>query len=318
MRDEGILCPVDIAQLAKSNPGIGAELQHRAREARENLGPPGSSATRAIEELVKNNSYDQLEGIKNRLLEPVLRELKCANNVSPRSIGHWFKNPQMKRSSGVVDTLVAPLLEGRFKVMAGIELCNRPGHGIAQDVLELQREEERVRQAPLIPALLSGRLPQQEYHNALRPGLDAYIPVNRQLFQDFQSNFDRILRLRELARANLWRDLHEDWLPSFQALPDYSKTFQKLVGRALRHARYEKYLRWSSELAFGKSMPIAAATLSGTAASGLGLPTEIAVSTAAATAIAAELAAKAGSELLTRDLKRSTNLVTFYQKAPMV
>lgn len=316
LRDEGILRPVDLQELAEKNPALGIEYQHRADELKTQITSGGLSAMESIENLIKNGAYDDLEGIKAYLLAPILKELNCANNISPNSVRHWFTGEERRPDSqNIIRALVAPLREGRQRIRAGVELCNKPGHGLDQEVLEAQRVEEKTRQAPLIPALLSGCLAQNEYHDALRPGLDAYTPINRQLFNEFQSNFENILRLRELAQKHLWNDLHTEWIPQLVENGGYIKEFQGLVNRSLRHARFDSLLKRSSDLAFGKSMPIAAAALSGIVSTALNAPPEVVAGTAGIVGVAAELAGGIGTDAVSKAHGKVDGLVQFYQKA---
>lgn len=318
LKDEGILHPVDLQEVTKNNHGVGIEYKERANELRTIITAGGLSAMDSIESLVKNGADDELEAMKAYLLQPILKELRCANNVSPGTVNPWFSGSRQAIKQGLVQALVAPLLAGRQRIRAGIELCNKPGFGLDPQILAAQVHEEKTRQAPLIPALLSGRLAQNQYHNDILPGADAYKPINRQLFNDFQTNFERILRLRELAQKHLWKDLHGEWIPNFQTDEKYFNEFQRLIAQALNHARFDSFLKRSTELAFGNSMLAATSVLSGIAASNFNAPTEVALGVATVTGIAAKLAGDMGSDAVSKSRSKVDGLVQFYQKAAKI
>jgi hypothetical protein len=94
-----------------------------------------------------------------------------------------------------------------------------------------------------------------------------------------------------LAQDHLWKDLHGEWIPNLQADEKYFAEFQRLIAQALNHARFDNFLKRSSELAFGTTILGAASGLSLMAANKFNLPPEI----IAGAAPVAGYAAKFGS-----------------------
>ena len=85
----------------------------------------------------------------------------------------------------------------------------------------------------MIPDLLLSRLSQEDYMRALSPSSQVYEPINKQLYSDYEKRGrERLLRLRDYARAPLWKDLHEDWLPNLQSNPSYIVEFENNLRRA--------------------------------------------------------------------------------------
>ncbi len=312
---EKILKPVDWTKLAEQTPGLDRHLKRNADRLRANLQTEEESATQAIERLVSEGSYDKLEGIKQALMEPIFSALRCYNNISPSSVRVWFPSESTVLNDPIVRAIVEPLRTSRFRIKAGLELCNPPGTGLSEAVVAAQKREEKNTQAPLIPGLLSGRIPQSEYHKALEPNRATYEPINSQLMAEYRKNLSHLLRLRELASKHLWNDLHNDWLPAYHADPSFLPKFEQLLNRALRHPKLDSLLNRTSELAFGKEMPIAAGVLTGATASAFGASPEASLAAAGVASLVATATSGLAKDMHEAQRSAHKGLQTFYQAA---
>lgn len=221
----------------------------------------------------------ELEALKLRLLKPILKHCKCVQSISINSISHWSPEiaTRVKADSAMTSAL-NELVDQVGKAQPGyfaFELCRPPGTGISQDQVTPQLDVERRIQAPMIPDLFAGRLTQADYFTPLKPSASVYAPINEQLWRDYREHIEVLERLRDIAKENLWRDLHNDWLPRLESDPTFLPQFRSLLSDALLRARFEPYLTrlamlifTSAACAIGKLVPFAGG-LTGVALAGL-------------------------------------------------
>jgi hypothetical protein len=303
----GFLTPVDWAEEARRDLTLKADLE-KAHGVLQEYFPPET-----VHRFLEIGQDAQLEAIKLRLLSPLLLRLHCVENISPNSLTHWISarasritSPQAIVTAG--ELLGTALSRSRVELRAGFHLCDPPGTGLPPDVMARQREVEERIQRPLIIDLLSGSLPQQEYHCQVATSQEAYAPVNAQLWRSYIRNIDTLERLRDVAQYHLWPELHNEWLPELDRNPDFLPKFRSMLAQALRRSRYDPYLRAVTSLGF--------ITVGGIAGAGVGTLagqdpfTSGAVGSAAGGTVRGALEAVYGS---TR--KKSDNLGVFFQKA---
>jgi len=104
-------------------------------------------------------------------------------------------------------------------------------------------------QRPLIPDLLAGTLPQNDFHRQVAVTREVYEPINAQLWAIYIRNIDTMERLRDLARLHLWPQLHNEWLPALGADPMYLPTFQSLLANAVQRSRFDPFLQFITDVA---------------------------------------------------------------------
>lgn len=302
----GFLTPVNWAEASDKDPTLRSDLQAAHALLRSYYSPT------TIRDLLDAGQDSELEAIKLKLLSPFLRRLHCLKNVSPNSITHWFEpdrsipEPTATATAGAL--LAEAVMRSRGELRAGFRLCDPPGTGLAQEILERQRTAEQTVQKPLIPALLAGELAQDEFHRLVAVARDVYGPINSQLWASYVRNIDSLERLRDLARLHLWPKLHNEWLPAIEADPAYLPKFQTLLADAVKRAEFDPFLQFTTDVAI-----IAVSGVVGAAAAPLvgGDPTTAGIATAAIVG-----AAKRGFDLLHDQLRKGTeSLAVFVQKA---
>jgi hypothetical protein len=270
----------------------------------------------AILNLLTLGKEAKIEEIKLTLLKPIFDYLKCVSNISPNSLRQWIAPDQQcgvpsSPTSEALRRIAEPLTAQMKPIRAGMKLCNTPGTGVPEEArLAQKRVEERV-QRPMIPDLLSGRLSQQDYHEALVPTAEFYVPINKQILQDYWENIGKLESIRDLAKEHLWKDLHGDWIPRLeQEGQSFQSEFNRLLNVALLRTDFPSYLEQVTNIAFVVA-PIAAGSATGTLASLGGLDPSSAA-TAAALVTGATTSALDGIKNITR---KSDQLTLFYQRA---
>lgn len=268
--------------------------------------------------LLNEGRDDILEDIKLLLLKPILKELNCLNNISPNSIRHWIKsNQNIKAVNAItkgISAIAEPLTKQCMRIRSGFKLCRPPGTGVTIDEITKQHKVEQQIQKPMIPDLLLGLLPQKEYHDALLSTASVYKPINDQLLNDYKKHIDRLERLRDIAKENLWKELHGNWLPRLEEEPSFLKEFQKLIRNALNRTRFDPYLESITDVAI-ITTSVGLGVASGTIAQSIGA--EPVVTGTVGTAIGASVKSVLDG-IHKRRRKISDTLTVFYQKARQI
>jgi hypothetical protein len=232
----------------------------------------------------------ELEAIKLNLLWPLLKHKHCVTNISPNSIRHWIDPGRplsnLRPISAAVTILDNALRQASGTLRAGFRLCDPPGTGLDDSVLQAQRQLEEHVQRPLIPDLLRGALSQKTYHEAVAgPGnsyLSVYEPVNRQVLTSYKQNIEALERLRDVAKEHLWPQLHGEWLPTLEQDSSFLPRFQQLIRDALLRVQFDPFLKWVTDVsinAIGSIIPLmaeAAVPGTGLPMAGIGVPTSVA------------------------------------------
>jgi hypothetical protein len=90
------------------------------------------------------------------------------------------------------------------------------------------------------------------YLTALERYRGAYAPVDQRMMKEWESTRSRLLRLRDVARTHLWPQLHGEWLPRLDAEgAAYLPKLNRLVQKAVREARFQRYLNTDSTIGWG-------------------------------------------------------------------
>lgn len=303
----GFLTPLDWAEEVKKDPTLESDLKSVYGVLQEHYPPE------RIQHFLETGQDAELEWIELLLLSPICLRKHCVNNGSPNSLTQWISGqsagtPSAQAIATAGEILGRALSRSRAELRAWFRLCDPPGTDLPAEVMEQQRQAEQKVQRPLIPALLSGALSQQEYHREVATTREVYAPVNEQLWESYKRNRDTLERLRDVAKLHLWPQLHNEWLPELDRNPDFLTEFQSLVSAALRRSRFDPYLRWTTDVAFitlGGTVGATAATLAG------GDPiTSGIIGSAAGGGVRRVLEEVYGSTQ-----KKSDNLLVFFQKA---
>lgn len=236
LKDEGILQPYDLASLTED---LHEKLRYTHKQLRTKYNDE------ALRTLIREGNVSELETIKSELLQPVMTELGCAQNVSPNSIKNWFRR-QLDPSSSKLATADA-LHELATTAQLGTSLCERPGTGLDPETIEPQKLFEK-RQRPIIPDLFLGYIPMQDYVKTQIPHADAFKPISGQLKDDWSRNKSKLFSLREKAQRFIWDDLHNDWLPRLEHDPKFRSEFNGLVRDAINRARMGPLFDWITRL----------------------------------------------------------------------
>ena len=266
---------------------------------------------KSILNLLGSGNSSELESIKLKLLKPILNQLNCISNISPNSIRQWVpsKLKDTKTStSQALDHLSKPLEEESGLFRAGIKLCNPPGTGVNKIDIEAQKYVETTIQKPMIPDLLSGRLSQKDYMDALIPTASVYKPINTQLQRDYEDNIEKLMHLRDIACKYLWKNLHEEWIPELEQNPEFLSEFNRRLRFALNRARLDPYLQYASFIAIA-ILAISIGSVASSIAPSIGLPP---LETHLVTGLVAD---KIISSTYEEKRKKSDELTIFFQKA---
>ena len=203
--------------------------------------------------LLREGNASELENIKLDLLKPVLDLKGCVQDISPNSIRYWtaesLADKITQQPSATLDRLVRPIIKYRKSLKAGLRLCDPPGTKVNEEQALHQKEVEQRVEKPQIPYLLAGKLSLFEYWKSLMKYRSIYQPINRQLWANWESNRDKLERLRDLAERHLWDDLHKEWLPRLEHEESFYPEFTRLLRDALLQARMNPYLEWATHLA---------------------------------------------------------------------
>jgi len=234
LKARGFLEAVSWRDVAAKSPLVLDELREIHGEMRQHY------SESALLELLQHGYADELESIKLRLMQPILRHLGCAQNISPNSIRQWYESD--KREDMTKPSLGMMLHHSMMRARLGFKLCNTPGTGVSVSDRNRQRDVEETVQKPMIPALLAGILPQREYHHQLQETADVYRPINEQLARDYREGIVRLERLRTLAKQYVWPMLHNDWLYRLEEEPEFFPRFAKQIVDACRAARFDPLL----------------------------------------------------------------------------
>jgi hypothetical protein len=313
LRRRGFLHTVDLPKLVAEDAELGSELRKAWSALRPAYGAPENLLA-----LLQDARDDELEAIKLQLMSPILLRFNCLQNISPNSIRHWIQEGVSGQENRHVEegmrALIRPIAEERQLLRAHFILCRRPGTGVSQTLKKKQEEVEERIQKPMIPHLLAGILPQEEYHDALRGTASVYAPINEQLLTDYWRNVDRLERLRDIAKQEIWKDLHGDWLPRLDQDPSFLPQFKTMIRDAVLRSKFDPYLKSTTDMAIANAVQPAITGLSGVIASTL---TGDAGSIGVATAVGLQVgdwAKRNLDELHKGWRKRSENLTMFYQR----
>lgn len=240
LKRRGFLKTIDLHKEASSNEALKEDLLARHSQLQKDFSPEKLNA------LIDAGREPELERIKLLLLRPVLEQFRCVVNVSPNSLQAWTDTRATANTSRAANQalayLEAPIIAEPFRVRASSTLCRPPGTGLSAAVLEAQRTVERTVQKPIISDLISGRLPQPDYHRALQSTKGVYAPIDQQLLADYKRNIGRLEDLRSHAETHLWKDLHSEWLPKLEENSAFLEEFRLLLRDALMQARFDPYL----------------------------------------------------------------------------
>ncbi len=310
LQKRGFLQPFDWKDLESESP----VQQQYLLEVHHRLHAKYNEA--AILTLLKTGNASELEAIKLHLLNPILTHLNCVQNISPNSIQNWIssRDNQTRSASSIpraVRLLVQPLMKRRTLIRAGLRLCRPPGKGVSEKELRDQKEIEQTVEKPLIPYLLAGKLPQQEYLGALVPYAKSYAPINQQLKREYAENLDRLERLRELAKKHLWPELHEEWLPQLEEDEHFLPKFEIQLRDALLRARLDPYLENLTDTAITVVSGLTGFAV-GKIMRDFGQPLESSAATAATVGAGMKQSLDA---IHKRSRNKTNNLTLFYQKA---
>lgn len=312
LRRRGFIEKVNWSQLAAQGGMLKADISQAWTDLR------AVHSEQQLLEMLQQGQDDHLEAIKLDLLKPLLRHLNCVQNISPNSIRHWISKETSNTPSPVLEglrALVAPIVNDRMLLRAGFTLCRRPGTGVPSSAVERQRLFEQDVQRPLIPPLLAGLLPMEEYFRTLKlaqkDAADISRPISQQLKRDYDDNIGPLLRLRDLARKELWPDLHGSWLPQLNARPEFLPEFKRRIAYALKRTKWDPYLKWRTDIAINTaSLVVGGATVAGATAAGA--DPLLAVPAGAAAGGAVKIV---GDGLSALPRSKSETLTLFYQKA---
>ncbi|CAN5889860.1 MAG: hypothetical protein USCGTAYLOR_01916 [Chromatiales bacterium USCg_Taylor] len=307
LADLGWLVPVDWAEWAKTRPAFAKELRatHVTLEDQHGL---------QIRTLLANGRWEELDRIKADLLQPILAERDCFLDIGPNSLERWFADSGASASpvaQAVADAIAEPL---RHEPNT-LTVCEAPGEGLPDHVMATQRAVELEYEKPMIPPLLAGDLPIEEYHAKLRNHDKAYMPVNEKLIRGWRENRANLKDLRAYAKETIWPKLHNDWLPRAERDPSFLPQLRKLVQRAVRRAKFpfiDRSTDWGVRIVSGIAGGAAGIGLN---AAGVQVHPDITPLVPAITALLAE----APGELMVSAIKRrraaSEELRLFYQRA---
>jgi hypothetical protein len=234
----GFLEAVDISERSTKDQLLKHDLAAAHAQLRE------LHSEDSILGLLEEGNDEKLELIKCDLLSPVFEHLNCVKNISPNSIRHWMDNTITEESKETDDgklikRLIDPIAKSIEPLRVGSPLCRPPGSGLPEEHLRRQREIEQTVQRPLIPLLLSGQLPNEEYLKALEPTADVYKSINGQLWNDYEQNIGRLERVRDAAKDHLWPNLHANWLPELKDRPQFENEFKDILRDAILHAKFK-------------------------------------------------------------------------------
>ncbi len=206
LKRRGFLEPISIAERATSDPILKLLTEVRHADLRKRY------SDASIMEMLRHGDEAQLEAIKSELLAPLFEHLKCVGNISPNSIKHWINGAENRhlgnsRSDEMVQLIAEPIIRQKEPWRIGTRLCNPPGTGLDKKIMHLQQETEKRIQTPLIPELLAGKLSLNDYLKELnlKDTEKVYKPVNEQLLKDYNCGIQRLERMRDIARTELWR-----------------------------------------------------------------------------------------------------------------
>jgi hypothetical protein len=256
-------------------------------------------------QLLETGQGEALQGVKLRLIQPILKKLNCVGDVTANSIAHWMRAKQQPLGDSAVTqalkTIAQPLVDNEWG-MPGITVCERPGSRATMEQKMDQRRVEEEVEKPLIPSLMAGELPYDSYFEAQLPHREVYQPINLQLVEDWHKNADRLERLRDWAKKDLWPNLHGDWLPRLDENPAFLPELKKLVRDAVFRAKHE----W-----FDTVVRAAIATTSIYVGSQVGLATgNVVLGTAAGINVKDAL-----GDAHKKRVSQTENLTLFYQSA---
>jgi hypothetical protein len=262
---------------------------------------------------IRDGDPGRLEGLKNRLLAPVLDRFGCMPSGAPTELGNW--RPQRASCENNSGSTASLLHAGVAElVVPGIQTCRSPGTLATAYDRERQRQVQTKIEAPMIPDLLAGEREfagsagYVPYIDALKKHRAAYAPVNDAMRADWLSQCDNISRLRDVARERLWPHLHNEWLPNI--LEDTTgqfvrRDFPRLIKWALRGSRFARVLdNTQAKIIIGC---VTAAALE-RATDAAGIPAEIAGGAAA-------VAAGTAGVRYREQIRQVTDLAVFYQRA---
>ncbi|MFC1591216.1 hypothetical protein ACFL43_01700 [Thermodesulfobacteriota bacterium] len=300
LRHRGFLKPINLKEYVSDKPALTKQILQVHEQLRTLYDEE------SILQLLRNGSYHQLESIKLDLLAPILSRLDCVNNISPNSIRNWFDssdNESQDSCSSALQMIVKPLLAEKAPLRAGISLCRKPGVGLHDHFMDAQKRVEREVEFPMIPHLISGKLPPEEYYLKLSERENVYKPVSDQLGKDYRANIGNLERLRDLAKKHLWPELHHDWIPRLDEDSKFITKFRTLLRDALLSAKFDPYLENFTSLAIN-----AVSVFAGTAT--------FAVTGSPTGAVLTATSVKSPLENLHKGRRKETeNLTVFYQKA---
>jgi hypothetical protein len=314
-----IITPLDWADLSRATQVLVRQkhvelLRDHVDEAR-------------IRNLISAGATGELDTLKNSLIAPIADANKCVLAVTPNSLRHWIRPPQIDVSSPT-DTV---LKEIATRVPSGLVLCSSPGTGLGAE-LRVQRQVEMEHQAPMIPELLagdgrfSGPTGYEDYLRQLMPFKAAFDPINQQLLSEWQRNHENLFRLRDAAERHLWPFLHGEWIPALESGEASAEQFIRLLEQGLKHRRISPFLSQRARIAMVVSATGAggvASAMQALAGSSLGgMPGAVVAGIAAGTAAGVGLAT---SELATGIVQKyhkrhreADHLTMFYQKAEKI
>lgn len=258
---EGILKSVDWKDLRESTKVL---LQQRHAKLRS------EKSEEFIRSLIGDKQTSDLELLKLDLLEPIMQEKNCLPSSSPNSLRVWkrpaiettTKNVLMRkilRVKKLLADLAAPIDPQQQYI--GLRLCNPPGTGVlAEDRARQQKLMYEVEE-PIIAKVLAADEPyagesgHRHYMSLLTEGnrREIYAPIDRQLALDWGQNRSALLRLRDAAKAHLWKNLHDDWLPHLMDKDKgekFEKKFYRLIKRAARYSPIANYLNVFTTISF--------------------------------------------------------------------
>ena len=225
--------------------------------------------------LLRGGNDIRLDWLTLQLLKPLLDRLGCLATLAPNSMARWYgQRPSLEAPAfgEALSALMKAVDLSSSPMRAGITLCDPPGTGLAPEIMAKLIMVQNSVEQPMIPDLLAGRMAQKDFLAALVPNAKVYGPINEQLWTDYKRNIERLERLRDAAKAHIWRKLHGDWIPQLEEDPSFAKTFQGLLRDALLRSAFDPWLEWITNLTIavttiavgGTAGPIAGAITAGT------------------------------------------------------
>lgn len=222
------------------------------------------NSDRQIRDWIDQANDPELERINYAILQPIAASKQSIVAGAMSGLRHWLSPAAASPASGVTRrqeqlqkflSLISDPISG-VESRNGIKLVRHPREW-DPTALDRQNEAKAKVETPFIRDLQAGEgdfaggRGYEPYILNVATERPAYQDVDTPLLADWEQNYTRLLRLRDVASTHLWPKLHGDWLPALlREEPEALADFPRYVKAALISRPFANLLNLNTRQVF--------------------------------------------------------------------